>query len=85
MPPRRSSEYLRILSSIVEPEPPPPDKQLPFELLPFPVRMFLLPRPASLTGWIASSFFYFVPIRLTPIPTTCRMHPIARIEFCKGW
>jgi hypothetical protein len=52
------TEYLRIVVSIPEPEPPSPGQPMPFEESPLPIRIFLLPRPASLTGWMLSAAFY---------------------------
>jgi hypothetical protein len=52
------SEFLRLLSSLSEPAPPSPLDTLPFERRPFLIRIFMVPRPHSISGWIASSAFY---------------------------
>jgi hypothetical protein len=51
-------EYIRILRSIPESKPPPEQDLLPFERHSFPVRLLILPRPTSISGWIASTLFY---------------------------
>jgi hypothetical protein len=50
------TEFLRIVVSLPEPEP--MDQRRTFELSPLHIRIFRLPRPGTLAGWIASSIFY---------------------------
>jgi hypothetical protein len=58
------TEFLRIVISIPERVPPPPGQPMPFEESPLPIRIFRLPRPASLTGWMLSAAFYLFLIYL---------------------
>jgi hypothetical protein len=51
-------EYLKILNSLYEPEPPTEHELLPFERHSFPLRLLMLPKPTSVSGWIAIVVFY---------------------------
>jgi len=55
---RAQSEYLRIIASLSEPEPPSVTETLPFEQHHLPVRLFVLPMPTSMIGWIATFTYY---------------------------
>jgi len=52
------AEYLRVLNSLSEPEPPSEQDLLPFERYKLPIRLLILPKPTSISGWISSFFFY---------------------------
>ena len=60
------AEYMRILRSIPEIAPSQEQDLLPFERHSFLVRLLMLPRPSSISGWIASTLFYIYLI-YTPI------------------
>jgi hypothetical protein len=51
------SEYTRVLTSLSAPVS--RSDLLPFKRHPFPLSLIMLPRPASIGGWIASLFFIF--------------------------
>jgi hypothetical protein len=52
------SEYLRVLKSLPEPEPPSEQDLLPFERHSLPIRLLMIPKPLSISGWIAGFLFY---------------------------
>lgn len=52
------TEFLKLLVEAREAEPPRPDEPMNCEQGPFLVRVFLLPPPGSLIGWILSAAFY---------------------------
>lgn len=56
------TEYRRVLLAIREPKPPAIDTPMPFEQRAFLLRMVMLPKPAALAGWIATSTFYIFSI-----------------------
>jgi hypothetical protein len=52
------TSYTRVLNSLSEPTPPSEQDLLPFERYRLPMRLLMLPRPTSISGWIASFLFY---------------------------
>jgi hypothetical protein len=52
------SEYFRIMASLTESEPPSVNAMLSFEQHDLPIRLFMLPIPKSMVGWIATFTYY---------------------------
>ncbi len=54
------TEFLRVMVSVQEAAPPLPGEAMEFQKSPVIVRIFRLPRPMSLSGWILTAAFYML-------------------------